>query len=705
MLPSVTEYRDALLFEGALKKYENLVLVKDSTGDPIFSSGNFAAVFKMQDKHTQKRYALKCFTRDQELRNESYRLISKQLNGTNHPYMVHYEYLNDEIWVNSQLAGDGEFPVLLMEWIESQTLGEYLSILCKNDNKAELFKLACTFDQMAIWLLEQPFAHGDLKTDNILVEPNGHLRLIDYDGMFTPEMAGQQARENGSPGFRHPARTQQLFGSFIDDFSILLLSLSLHALAYDPSLGKDKNFGDAILLNETDLLQPSVTKTWESLDQLRSNHEIAGRLVMLYMCTGNPPETRLFGIKQLLQTCAELTLPLPENDFFRLKPFCNETKWGFKDQNGNIAIPCIYNWVQTYCSPLYNSWASISMHCAHLALSYKVFDSVNSKSEVFDMYRMLLDRFLVCQYPYNGKDLVKRYLIGEKSIEVSEFELEWKNALDMLKTARVNAEKVASERLSEIVQFQEIPDQEGHILSDVLKSIASSSNGGKAKESISKNLAIVQKDKKWGVIDITGKEITSIKYDGIRLFQGGFAVAKLNNKYGFIHQSGREIIPFVYNYISDFLDGLAEVRLNEKWGFIDATGKVVIPVIYEQVSSFSNGIANVILNGKYCFINQTGNEISKNYCGGLALINWNEKFGFIDQNGNMVIPFKYDYAESFINDLSIVRLKGKYGLISKSGEEIIPIIYDKIRRGIVGFHYELNGQKGAFNKTTGKKIS
>ncbi len=316
IFPSITEYRDALQFEGALKKYSTLKLMTDSKGQPCFSSGNFSVVFRMRDKITGKEFAVKCFTRDQERRQKSYELISQNLNKLYSPYLVHYEYLPDEVWVNSKTAGDGEFPAVVMEWVESKTLGEKLSEFCKRKDKSGIFDLACSFDRMGLWLMDQPFAHGDLKTDNILIETNGAMRLIDYDGMFSPEMTGENARENGSPGFRHPKRSANHFGAHIDDFSILLISLSIHALAEDPTVSNQYSFGDAILLDETALNSPGEGKTWELLDKLRSNNEVSQRLVMLYMATGNSAEMRLLGLPMIIKNSALKAQVIFPNDIF-----------------------------------------------------------------------------------------------------------------------------------------------------------------------------------------------------------------------------------------------------------------------------------------------------------------------------------------------------------------------------------------------------
>ena len=82
--PSVGQYTEAIkLAEQSPEDYfatkTTLRPVLGADGYPVMSSGNFAVVFKMQDQNDGKIYALKCFTRDQEGRNESYRLIADEL--------------------------------------------------------------------------------------------------------------------------------------------------------------------------------------------------------------------------------------------------------------------------------------------------------------------------------------------------------------------------------------------------------------------------------------------------------------------------------------------------------------------------------------------------------------------------------------------------------------------------------------------------
>lgn len=298
-LPTITEYIEALMFAPDIfNKYNTLIPFRNSENDIVFSSGNFAVVFKMQCKKTGKTYALKVFHRNQEGRIESYKYINQHINNSGSEYLVHYDFCLDEIEVNGEL-----FSALVMEWIEGETLGVYLKRLVKREEKDAIFALAYNFDRMALWLLDQSFAHGDLKPENIIIDKNGILRLIDYDGLYTPEMKGQKARENGSPGFRHPAKKVENFNSEIDLFSIDIISFCLHALAIMPELGIDANFDDILLFNENELINP-VQLYSRIPDRIYNTTETKFRFILLTLLIEHPSEMNS-RLKTILKTVIE----------------------------------------------------------------------------------------------------------------------------------------------------------------------------------------------------------------------------------------------------------------------------------------------------------------------------------------------------------------------------------------------------------------
>ena len=251
--PLISDYIEAI--KSAEDNFEELSYLRpvlDGDGLPVMTSGNFAVVFMMKDEQSGNIYAVKCFTKEQEGRTEAYREIAKELKDVSSPYLVSIRYLEKELFVDTGQTTETEFPVLLMDWVEGKTLDKYLR---ENlDDKYALEMLAYRFSQLAQWLIPQPFAHGDLKPDNILVREDGSLVLVDYDGMYVPAMKGQKARELGSPDFRHPLRTEYDFDEHIDDFPLISILFSLKAISASPQLLDKYGANDRLLLSRVDYL-------------------------------------------------------------------------------------------------------------------------------------------------------------------------------------------------------------------------------------------------------------------------------------------------------------------------------------------------------------------------------------------------------------------------------------------------------------------
>ena len=271
--PLISEYIEAIRSaEDNFDQYNALRPVLDDKGNPVMSSGNFAVVFKMQDEQTKRLYAVKCFTRDQEGRQANYRKIAEELEFVSSPYLVHFRFLEKELFVDTSQGDAEEYPVLVMDWVEGEPLDRYLRAHLRDSYALQL--LAYRFCRMGAWLLSQPFAHGDLKPDNILVKADGSLVLVDYDGMFVPAMQGEQAGELGSPDFRHPLRTAADFNEHIDDFSIATIALSLKAIALQPSLYDQFAASDRLLFAASDYLDLGKSAVLPALCSLTSDAEL-----------------------------------------------------------------------------------------------------------------------------------------------------------------------------------------------------------------------------------------------------------------------------------------------------------------------------------------------------------------------------------------------------------------------------------------------
>ena len=279
--PLISEYVRAIQDASSnLDKLAHLVPVLDDHGEPYRSSGAFAVVFKMKDEQTGKCYALKCFTEEQEGRAEAYRQIADELEFVDSSYITSVKYLDKEIFVDSSCEED-EFPVLLMDWIDGETMENYIA---ENYQDNYIMAMLCyRFCKMAAWLRSQPFAHGDIKPDNIMVRPDGNLTLVDYDGMFVPAMKGQKSPTIGTKDFSHPLRTVDDFDETIDDFALASIALSLKAIALKPSLLDEYGAADRLLFSAEDYRDLSKSKVLAALQELMNDEEVNTLLSMFLL--------------------------------------------------------------------------------------------------------------------------------------------------------------------------------------------------------------------------------------------------------------------------------------------------------------------------------------------------------------------------------------------------------------------------------------
>ena len=266
--PLISEYVRAIQdASNNLDELAHLVPVLDDHGEPYRSSGAFAVVFKMKDEQTGKCYALKCFTEEQEGRAEAYRQIADELEFVDSSYITSVKYLDKEIFVDSSCEED-EFPVLLMDWIDGETMENYIA---ENYQDNYIMAMLCyRFCKMAAWLRSQPFAHGDIKPDNIMVRPDGNLTLVDYDGMFVPAMKGQKSPTIGTKDFSHPLRTVDDFDETIDDFALASIALSLKAISLKPSLLDEYGAADRLLFSVNDYNKLCKINLWKKLSKIKN---------------------------------------------------------------------------------------------------------------------------------------------------------------------------------------------------------------------------------------------------------------------------------------------------------------------------------------------------------------------------------------------------------------------------------------------------
>ena len=329
--PLISEYVKAIQDAGDnLDKLSYLTPVLDDHGEPYRSSGAFAVVFKMQDTSTGKYYALKCFTEEQQGRAEAYRQIADELDLLDSPYITSVKYMEKELFVDSQCEED-EFPVLLMDWVDGETMEAYIA--ANYQNQSAMSMLCYRFGKMAAWLRTQSFAHGDIKPDNIIVRPDGSLTLVDYDGMFVPSMKGSKSPTIGTKDFCHPLRTVNDFDETIDDFSLASIALSLKAISMKSSLLASYGASDRLLFSENDYRNPASSKVISALQDLMCDKDFC-TLYSLFMLALARKELSACSFRLFIGEKPNITSAMDED--LSTKPTEEELKEAFVDEWGVI---------------------------------------------------------------------------------------------------------------------------------------------------------------------------------------------------------------------------------------------------------------------------------------------------------------------------------------------------------------------------------
>ena len=184
-------------------------------GRPIYSAGNVSVVF--QAWHEGVKKSLKCYIRT----------------SPNLPHIYKSDFYAKELCVFDIAGRRTWVDCLLTPYVEGITLDE---AICKAESKEEFEALAEEFDRMAEWLLDKPFAHGDLKPENIIVREDGKMRAIDWDAAYMPELNQNATTERGTAAYQHPLRGSEMYDKHIDDYSIAMLSTMLHLYAVKPAM-------------------------------------------------------------------------------------------------------------------------------------------------------------------------------------------------------------------------------------------------------------------------------------------------------------------------------------------------------------------------------------------------------------------------------------------------------------------------------------
>ncbi|MDB5156737.1 MAG: repeat-containing protein [Mucilaginibacter sp.] len=173
---------------------------------------------------------------------------------------------------------------------------------------------------------------------------------------------------------------------------------------------------------------------------------------------------------------------------------------------------------------------------------------------------------------------------------------------------------------------------------------------------------------KWGLIDNSGKELTSPLFDSFNFEE----LAYLNHPHELI-----------------------SVKRKDKWGIINGSGKIVLPVKYDGLLA-NEGRLFVKKEKKYAVFNNRLQQLTPIKYDTVLIAHPSEiynatarsltfirariinKWGLIDSSGTEIIPFNYDRLLWIYHNFCLIENNSKYGLIDIKGKQIADCLYDAI---------------------------
>lgn len=267
------------------------------------------------------------------------------------------------------------------------------------------------------------------------------------------------------------------------------------------------------------------------------------------------------------------------------------------------------------------------------------------------------------------------------------------------------------------------------------------------------NIAVVQRNGKFGVIPKSGAAILPLTYDSLK-FAGNFLLAATLHQRAYswavMDTKGNIVSGPEYHEIRPINDSLFAVRINQYWGLIDAKGKTIANCKFDDLQPLPGGVIQAHYINQSGALNQEGQWVitpkrepflylspesyaaAEDFCksavyhrGSLAYCTTNDlikrehdlleirndgKTGLLDLQGSILLNPGYDYISPLQGDSIYVFGKEKvFGIMTKSGrilaqdlplEEIFPLSEEFLgvkMEGRYGF-IDLNGKLRIANR-------
>ena len=206
------------------------------------------------------------------------------------------------------------------------------------------------------------------------------------------------------------------------------------------------------------------------------------------------------------------------------------------------------------------------------------------------------------------------------------------------------------------------------------------------------NVLKVQKDGKYGLINLDGKEILPCEYDSITATKGvkNCLLVKNDTNTGIVNTNGTIVVPVQYLSVEpiekDVNNGYIVKNNESKFGVIKSDGSFALDCKYDAIENMVDGNRYLVKeNGVWKLIAEDGTSYLDGKVddvvsmdNGDVVAKQNGKYGILNIQTDLKIPFEFDELTYLFDNKYVAKKDDKYGIINTNNEVVVDYKYDEI---------------------------
>lgn len=314
---------------------KDVVAILDDNQTPIFYSGIGSAIFKVNYKGRVS--ALKCYDQSDSSFVDGISEVNSYFNNLDIDYINKSTIYPKELKVIDNFDREVAVTVELYDWIEGITLSDYIRKAIYIRDVQSINAIIDPLIKISIYLISQKFAHGDIKSENIIIDHSLSIKLIDFNNAYIPNLSHSPLGELGTYGYRHPKLNKNYYNTRLDDYPLLLIITTLLIIIENIDFYTVNYDGDFLLINSDDIISKKSTIYLEIKEMFSKNILFSKFIVLLESRT--PAIDKLgWYLEKIFQyrEAKEITATSTKYDI-------NGGKYALCDDYGNLAIPAIFD--------------------------------------------------------------------------------------------------------------------------------------------------------------------------------------------------------------------------------------------------------------------------------------------------------------------------------------------------------------------------